>query len=731
MILLEKLKMFLVIVFCLVFSTGLLAQTEWSAATHRISIGDFNDDGQTDLLVIAKDAWRNSGIVLSSGGVPSQLSHVFPGNYMGIDWAGNRYQPVVASVNAPKCISDGCGGCSANYYYDDVILLDGEGNAHHVLTTNHLTVKLDNVARSFIDPNITLDWSQDKHRVVAGELNMEANHYDELFFQPQVAGQNAYIVRGSSATVFDDPSKVVQTISDGYLGFNWAVEDGIAHIGNFNGDSIDDVLIQGRSNSDQFGVAIDTDLDIQIDSVYLTWSIDDLVPDWSADNYNLLVGNFDGDAYDDVLLQPKSGSGPVYIVLFKALDGSNQPTNHIVSSFSSNSGGLDWTEVGSVLHVGDFDNDGKTDIYYQSVSATVANQIAELSVPTQSGQLTTVTLAAAPEPPLDPAPDPSPTPGTAVGHLPGQFSVNHAGAATYQIPLALPPGVRGMQPDLTLNYSSGSGNGLLGVGWGMSGLSTIERCEATIAIDGFADGVDLQSDDNFCLNGKRLIETQTPGEYRTEIESFQRVRALGTPAGSSPGYFQVEDKNGLVRDYGRVAYSSNSRIHPTKFSGTSAEPLVYAISRITDQYGNSIQYNYGKDYYTTEYWPTSIEYSNSAGAAVGRVVFGYTTSRSDYQIGYFQGFFTQRSRLLKKITTYARGKNGSATDIPVAEYHLDYEYNQLTNLPHLTSAFRCDPLSGKCVEDTQFKIQTGSRGFVTARDNVGVIVATRSDSYRS
>ena len=47
----------------------------------------------------------------------------------------------------------------------------------------------------------------------------------------------------------------------------------------------------------------------------------------------------------------------------------------------------------------------------------------------------------------------------------GSFGVDQSGAANYSIPLQLPPGIGGMQPTLSLNYSSQGGNGLLGVGW--------------------------------------------------------------------------------------------------------------------------------------------------------------------------------------------------------------------------------------------------------------------------
>jgi hypothetical protein len=38
--------------------------------------------------------------------------------------------------------------------------------------------------------------------------------------------------------------------------------------------------------------------------------------------------------------------------------------------------------------------------------------------------------------------------------------------ANYAIPITVPPGISGMKPELSINYNSNSGNGLLGVGFG-------------------------------------------------------------------------------------------------------------------------------------------------------------------------------------------------------------------------------------------------------------------------
>ena len=85
-----------------------------------------------------------------------------------------------------------------------------------------------------------------------------------------------------------------------------------------------------------------------------------------------------------------------------------------------------------------------------------------------------------------------------------------------------------MQPDISLQYNSLSGGGLLGVGWSIQGLSSITRCAQTLDQDEIRHGIDFSYDDRYCLDGQRLIAiTGTDGgegtKYRTEIGK-NRVR---------------------------------------------------------------------------------------------------------------------------------------------------------------------------------------------------------------
>ena len=59
--------------------------------------------------------------------------------------------------------------------------------------------------------------------------------------------------------------------------------------------------------------------------------------------------------------------------------------------------------------------------------------------------------------------------GGALQGLGEKFSPDlYTGTGNFSVPLAVPPGRNGLQPQLALTYSTGQGNGPLGLGWSLS-----------------------------------------------------------------------------------------------------------------------------------------------------------------------------------------------------------------------------------------------------------------------
>src|SRR5438046_10556990 len=71
------------------------------------------------------------------------------------------------------------------------------------------------------------------------------------------------------------------------------------------------------------------------------------------------------------------------------------------------------------------------------------------------------------------------------GALKGQLSVSPSGAASYSVPIAIPPGVAGMAPHLSLDYTRQCGTGNAGEGLGLAGPSMIHPCQYERAVEGW------------------------------------------------------------------------------------------------------------------------------------------------------------------------------------------------------------------------------------------------------
>ncbi len=295
-------------------------------------------------------------------------------------------------------------------------------------------------------------------------------------------------------------------------------------------------------------------------------------------------------------------------------------------------------------------------------------------------------------------------PGTSnAGAIAGSFNVSDSGAAAYSIPISVPPGIAGMQPSLALSYNSQSGNGHLGVGWALSGLSAITRCPKTIAQDGAKAGVNYDNDitnDAFCLDGQRLISVGTPAagtdaefgaititQYRTEIDRFDRIESYQQNSASvilGPMNFKVYTKAGQILQYGLRWWAKNSGFG----QGTAGNTIkVWPLDRVADRNGNYYVIDYAGSqstgsapirqplvasatsgpttqgaYAGTELYPVQITYTmnqsqETAITQVNRVVLEYENRPpSDrhviFDAGAGQALISKR---LKSLKTYVDG----------------------------------------------------------------------------
>lgn len=295
----------------------------------------------------------------------------------------------------------------------------------------------------------------------------------------------------------------------------------------------------------------------------------------------------------------------------------------------------------------------------------------------------------------------------ATGRTVGHYDVSRDGSAQYSIPLWTPPGIRGVQPNLSLTYDSRLSYGLMGPGWTISGLSAITRCNPTYAQDGTPAPITLTAADGLCLDGNRLRGDPIGSSvYQTEIANFSLVTASGT-AGAGPSFFTVQGKDGLTYEYGNT---TDSKILPPG----ATTPYIWALDKVTDRAGNHMTFTYFQE--GGAYVPLSIQYTapNGSTSFPYQVNFVYTTkSANDTLTAFVAGSQVQKTEQLSTITMTSSGTT-------VREYKLSYTTSADTLRATLTSIQECGGSAGSdCLTPTTVSYQSGTAGFASPSNASG------------
>lgn len=323
------------------------------------------------------------------------------------------------------------------------------------------------------------------------------------------------------------------------------------------------------------------------------------------------------------------------------------------------------------------------------------------------------------EPPAEPplADDPFDHGGAAWhGRLKGDLSVSPTGAAVYTLKIAMPPGIAGMVPNLSLVYNSQSGQGIAGHGWDLSGLSNIHRCPRERTTDGVHRSLDMgplispsradEDTDGFCLDGKRLFlrsgdDFKAVYTYEAELSDLTVIT-----------YYQRENrftaftKSGETRNYGsRQRVSLTERDHPVD--------VIWPLDRVVDTWGNyfDLVYNDSKgDFEARGLLLTDVYYT---GHLIGEnqpevaqpfehVTFSYELSSALDQVRFvrFRGATLPKIYWLKAITTSA------------GAYELVYSHDSTGLIPaELSVITYCATGGTPCAEPLQFQWDDNDYGW--------------------
>ncbi len=253
---------------------------------------------------------------------------------------------------------------------------------------------------------------------------------------------------------------------------------------------------------------------------------------------------------------------------------------------------------------------------------------------------------------------------TIAAEVPVTYNVNPNGGFEYSIPIRIPPGIKEMVPGLAITYNSQSGNGLLGKGWSLSGVSAITRGATDIEHFYAIDPVDFSGDIYF-LDGQRMFSYYAGATllYLTEVKNFAKIEPLGT-AGNGPSYFVVTYPNGMTYEYGNTA---NSKM----LAQGRSDALMWCVNKITDVHGNYITFDYINNQSTGDYRISKITYgqNDNTGSDIPIYIDFLYTTRQDVNSIWVAGSEVKSDVLLEDIVV------SFSNSTQANKYHFTYDVN--------------------------------------------------------
>jgi len=255
----------------------------------------------------------------------------------------------------------------------------------------------------------------------------------------------------------------------------------------------------------------------------------------------------------------------------------------------------------------------------------------------------------------------NPSGGGAQKGLGEKFSPDlFTGTGNFSVPIALPPGRNGFQPELTLGYSTGNGNGAFGLGWNLSVPGVSRKTSRGIPV--YNDDEDV-----FILSGAEDLVRVKQTKMNTEVKTYYRPRTEGLYARivhckkvTGENYWEVRSKDGLISYYGNPADTTE---YSCAISNPQLRKSIFAwrLYKTVDAFGNHIIYVYDRELVTAgihEYdqlYLAQIKYGNYVSSSVTkylvRIQFNYQ-NRNDAFSEYKQGFEVRTTKRCNSIDIF-------------------------------------------------------------------------------
>ncbi|MBM3248005.1 MAG: hypothetical protein FJZ10_01070 [Candidatus Omnitrophica bacterium] len=262
------------------------------------------------------------------------------------------------------------------------------------------------------------------------------------------------------------------------------------------------------------------------------------------------------------------------------------------------------------------------------------------------------------------------------------------GTASVNIPIEVPAGRRGIQPNISLMYNSSSPNGILGVGWNLE-LGSIQRSTKR--------GVPTYNDsqDTFVLTQSGSSQELVPiggNQYRAKIEgAYMKFEYLGPSNG-----WIVTDKKGIKYYFGQPTNSQQS--------DSNGKIFKWCLDRVEDLNGNYMTIIYSHN--QRQLYPYHIYYTgNSITGESSFADIGFSwDERGDIAISYRSGFAITTAWRCNQIDVKIAGQLQRS-------YKLNYTYSSSTSRSLLTSITQYGADGVTSLPATTFSYQETQKGW--------------------
>ncbi|MEM8501362.1 MAG: RHS repeat-associated core domain-containing protein [Pseudomonadota bacterium] len=405
----------------------------------------------------------------------------------------------------------------------------------------------------------------------------------------------------------------------------------------------------------------------------------------------VVSGDFDGDSTLDLLVQGSTATDNSIFLIGDSTGGV--PT---LDSQSTSLNGQDISIANAQISSIDDNTDGYSDLVVTYVlgGSTVLTNSAEAQLSFEDSAILST------ETPTETS--------TLAGGLPYRLRVDDKGQTLISIPIQTPPGVRNMNPNLSLSYSSGGTRRLiddkqtadsLGYGWTLAGISEIRRCRY-----GVGGSLTLDGNDVLCLDGNVLnLDSGSSywadnATYRVENRPTVKVEANGALSNETRT-FKVLLADGREQTFGsqpaaRVSPSNSSVVYSWKLSATE------------DDYGNMMNIEWISQASDGVSVPRLIHYDGS------QVEFRYTEREDTTEVNLgdemVPGVTKQPLVLDQIITSVNDGAGIKRVSQIIVDTNLDPSstYRRLDNIQRC--GYELDGTSKSCQQPTNLTWVLGS-----------------------